>query len=208
MKPRRIFSFLCAIRFGLWLGFGLATTPVFAAQLSADALAIAVNANAVCVEHPQQNYGLCATVSRSANGPFDDVLFCQRRGELCNTLWSSTPNSVSVFVSLGFLNKGNYIWIAWADEGHPYYEIYDSNSLLMLKPGPSLSIIADDRLIQIRGVMPDGRVLVEVDADSWPKPACLGQTDIEFMLPENSCHFLLGAGSAELEISDTPNSRD
>ena len=73
---------------------------------------------------------LCFAKTASPHGPFDDVVFYRRteQGELY--LLSSQITGGSAFAGFDFSDKGRYMWVSWADEGHPYFSFYKTEAFL------------------------------------------------------------------------------
>jgi len=81
---------------------------------------------------------LCIIMTESAYGPFDDVIFYYLDKMDSMTYLGSHSDGGSTFAGLGFSSGGKYLWIGWAEEGHPYFEFYSTNDFI--KQGTSASM--------------------------------------------------------------------
>ena len=83
-----------------------------------------------CQHIPQQNIQLCVVRTDSALGPFDDVVLYRYSSSQGMTMLESYQSQTSTFTGVGFSDGGRYMWLSWADEGHPYYLIYNTRDFL------------------------------------------------------------------------------
>ena len=73
---------------------------------------------------------LCIIRTESAYGPFDDVIFYYLDEMGAVTLLGNHSDAVSTFAGLGFSSGGKYLWVGWAEEGHPYFEFYRTSDFI------------------------------------------------------------------------------
>lgn len=81
---------------------------------------------------------LCITKTESAYGPFDDVIFYHLDKMGAVTFLGSHSDAISTFAGFGFSSGGKYLWISWAEEGHPYFEFY--RTIDFIKQGTKASM--------------------------------------------------------------------
>lgn len=77
-----------------------------------------------CSIIPVRNEYLCFIETQSPYGPYDDVVFyhMDKNGDLA--LLGSQAGEVATFGGIGFSTGGAFMWISWAEEGHPHFEFY------------------------------------------------------------------------------------
>jgi hypothetical protein len=83
-----------------------------------------------CTPIPTQPDQLCVIVTLSPHGPFDDVVFYRRPSQGDLILLGSHKGEVATFGGVGFSRGGRYLWISWAEEGHPYFIFYPTETFL------------------------------------------------------------------------------
>ena len=87
---------------------------------------------------------LCIVITESAYGPFDDVVFYYLDKIGTTIFLGSHSVAVSTFAGLGFSSEGKYLWIGWAEEGHPYFEFYSTSGFIQQGTGAPMHYVLDD----------------------------------------------------------------
>ncbi|RDH84500.1 MAG: hypothetical protein DIZ80_03200 [endosymbiont of Galathealinum brachiosum] len=84
----------------------------------------------VCATIPSIEEQLCYSSTNSSYGPYDDVVFYKidKYGE--EVLLGSQSGGVATFGGFDFSLGGRYMWVSWAEEGHPFFEFYRTNDFL------------------------------------------------------------------------------
>ena len=73
---------------------------------------------------------LCVLITQSPFGPYDDVVFYRMNKAGYLTLLGSQSGDVATFGGFGFSSAGTYMWLSWAEEGHPHFEFYRTNAFM------------------------------------------------------------------------------
>ena len=83
-----------------------------------------------CSDIPGLNDRFCFVRTESEFGPYDDIVFYRvdTTGQII--LLGSKSDAVSTFGGFGFSSGSKYMWISWAEEGHPYFEFYRTRDFL------------------------------------------------------------------------------
>ncbi|MDH3342471.1 MAG: hypothetical protein OEM07_01985 [Gammaproteobacteria bacterium] len=73
---------------------------------------------------------LCFIQTQSSYGPYDDIVFYRVDPRGYATFLGSESGSVATFGGFEFSDKGIYMWLSWAEEGHPHFEFYRTRDFL------------------------------------------------------------------------------
>jgi|GEM_PF-1043595 hypothetical protein len=76
------------------------------------------------------NDQLCFIRTESIFGPYDDVVFYRINSTGQVIFLGSESNAVTTFGGLEFSEAGKYMWLSWAEEGHPHFEFYLTRDFL------------------------------------------------------------------------------
>ena len=80
-----------------------------------------------CSKIPNKSDRLCYIQTESSYGPYDDIVFYRVDGRGYATLLGSQSGGVATFGGFGFSTGGTYMWLEWAEEGHPHFEFYNTS---------------------------------------------------------------------------------
>ncbi len=83
---------------------------------------------------------LCFIRTDSVYGPYDDIVFYLIDKAGNKFFLSSNSGNVSTFGGFDFSTHGKYMWLSWAEEGHPYFEFYLTKNFL--EQGTSAKVLA------------------------------------------------------------------
>ncbi|MCK5663076.1 MAG: hypothetical protein KAI17_06300 [Thiotrichaceae bacterium] len=83
-----------------------------------------------CIAVESFNEQLCFISTESPFGPFDDIVFYKINTSGDIVYLSSESNGNTTFGGLGFSEGNKYMWLSWAEEGHPYFEFYLTDDFL------------------------------------------------------------------------------
>jgi len=83
-----------------------------------------------CIAIPNNNNQLCSVETESQYGPFDDVVFYKRDEEGYLFLLGSQKSYGQTFGSIEFSENGKYLYLSWAEEGHPQFHFYLTSKFL------------------------------------------------------------------------------
>jgi len=73
---------------------------------------------------------ICYTQTPNPNGPFDDVVLYVKDIYEELHLLNSEKDTSSTFGGFDFTPNGEYMWLSWAEEGHPYFIFYKTSDFL------------------------------------------------------------------------------
>ena len=83
-----------------------------------------------CSKIPAKNDQLCFIQTQSPYGPYDDIVFYRVDDKGYATLLGSQLGGVATFGGFGFSPAGVYMWLSWAEEGHPHFEFYRTTEFM------------------------------------------------------------------------------
>ena len=83
-----------------------------------------------CSKIPDKNTHLCFIQTQSPYGPYDDVVFYRMDKSGDVTLLGSQSGGVATFGGVDFSTRGAYMWLSWAEEGHPHFEFYRTRDFI------------------------------------------------------------------------------
>lgn len=98
--------------------------------VKADAVGLRNSLPVECDKVPDSNEHLCFIITQSAYGPYDDVVFYHKNSNGNLILLGSQKDGVATFGGAGFSTGGTYMWLSWAEEGHPHFEFYLTQNFL------------------------------------------------------------------------------
>ena len=117
-----------------------------------------------CTAIPGYKDKICFVITASPHGQFDDVVFYRKTADGELFLLSSQRTGGSAFAGVGFSDQGNYMWVSWADEGHPYFSFYKTDTFLNDgEHAESLSILSVYGFESFVSFTDDGKVLYTFD---------------------------------------------
>lgn len=150
----------------------------------------AIIGSTVCAEPPNRQYSICAVVTLQRDQPFQDAAYYLLRDETLHRITSTPDNSVGTFAGMGFINEGRFFWIGWADEGHPYFDIYESHAFMESPEARSLFQVALYGLEHVDSVQPDGTVVVAINREIVPGTKCLAPALTSDISDPGNCHIV------------------
>ena len=119
---------------------------------------------------------LCLVQTDSAYGPYDDVVF-YRLDKAGNAVFlSSQSGGVATFAGLGFSTGGKYMWVSWAEEGHPHFEFYLSRDFLTNGTHANvLKVLGDYYFEDFKQFSDSGEVVYALTIDAFENCADAGE---------------------------------
>ena len=142
-----IFVFICVIFLNVSMQVKSAE-PVAGLPLSLNCFPIPI--------HKDQ---LCTVKTISPYGPYDDVVFYRKTEQNELFLLGNQKGGVATFAGIGFSEQGVYMWISWAEEGHPSFGFY--KTAIFLEGGLAtemLDSLDDYAFDEFVGFSDDGKV--------------------------------------------------
>ena len=133
-------------------------------QLKIESTSIIPQLDLTCQPIPNNNFQICSLETLSEYGPFDDVVFYKRDQEGYLTLLSSQKSYGQTFGSIEFSEKGKYLYLSWAEEGHPQFHFYLTSKFL--ESGLSSDLVGfleDYYLVYIKSFSDDGQLIYLAD---------------------------------------------
>lgn len=84
-----------------------------------------------CRKIPTKDEHLCFIETQSPYGPYDDVVFYRmdKAGDVA--LLGSQAGEVATFGGVDFSTGGTFMWISWAEEGHPHFVFYSTSEFMI-----------------------------------------------------------------------------
>ena len=95
-----------------------------------DEASSAVSLPLQCRSTPAQSDQLCIIRTDSPYGPYDDVVFYRLDKNGDATLLGSQRGEVATFGGFEFSTGGIFMWLSWAEEGHPHFEFYRTKEFM------------------------------------------------------------------------------
>lgn len=92
-----------------------------------------------CSKIPGRTDHLCVLETQASYGPYDDVVFYRMDKDGYLTLLGSQSGGVATFGGFDFSSAGTYMWLSWAEEGHPNFGFYRTNAFM--KNGTSAKML-------------------------------------------------------------------
>lgn len=99
-------------------------------QVNAADMAIKNSLPLICTVMPSIGQPLCYVRTGSPYGPYDDIVFYRIDKYAEAILLGSQSGGVAVFGGFDFSPRGQFMWLSWAEEGHPYFEFYRTTDFL------------------------------------------------------------------------------
>lgn len=112
----------------LMLSFLLLTAFSFTAQAKQEQLLQSLPLE--CREIPNKTDRLCYIQTESSYGPYDDIVFYRMSQRGYATLLGSQSGGVATFGGFDFSTGGIYMWLSWAEEGHPHFAFYRTTEFM------------------------------------------------------------------------------
>jgi hypothetical protein len=131
---------------------------------------------------------LCTLVTSSPFGPFDDVVFYRKDVAGNLTFLRTVSGTVATFSFQGSSENGDFVALAWAEEGHPIFSIYHTSELLsdISDPQP-LTVISQYPFSHIDIISDDGVVVYGSEEEISVERCALNLE--QFRLTDNQyCH--------------------
>ena len=99
---------------------------------------------------------LCIIQTESFYGPYDDIVFYHMNNRGNVSLLGSNKGDVATFGGFEFSDGGKYMWLSWAEEGHPHFVFYRTNDFIANGTSAKvLSVVGDyefDQFIKFNDV--------------------------------------------------------
>ena len=122
----------------------------------------------VCAAIPSQAEQLCYIRTNSSYGPYDDIVFYKLDKYEEVVLLGSQSGGVATFVGFDFSIGGLYMWVSWAEEGHPYFEFYRTNEFLENGvKSQSLKVLGDYYFENFENFGEDGQIIYALTEGSF-----------------------------------------
>ena len=83
-----------------------------------------------CHKIPNKKDQLCYIETEADYGPYDDIVLYRVNSRDYATFLGSQSGGVATFGGFDFSTGGTYMWLEWAEEGHPHYEFYRTADFL------------------------------------------------------------------------------
>ena len=83
-----------------------------------------------CSNIPGKKDKLCVIQTQSPYGPYDEVVFYHMKKNGAVFLLGSQSGGVATFGGFDFSTTGVYMWVGWAEEGHPHFEFYQTSKFI------------------------------------------------------------------------------
>ena len=112
----------------LMLSFLLLTAFSFAAQAKQEQLLQSLPLE--CSKIPNKSDHLCFIQTQSPYGPYDDIVFYRISHSGDVVLLGSQSGGVATFGGFDFSTGGIYMWVSWAEEGHPRFAFYRTTEFM------------------------------------------------------------------------------
>ncbi len=119
-----------------------------------------------CTSAENFNEQLCFISTESPFGPFDDIVFYKisKSGDI--VYLSSESHGNTTFGGFGFSEGSKYLWISWAEEGHPlFYFHLTSDFLANGSKAIVLDVISDYYFEQFEQFSESGEVIYLLSED-------------------------------------------
>ena len=68
--------------------------------------------------------------TESPYGPYDQVVYYRLDKDQRAYLLGSEDGGVGTFGGIGFSDGGKYMWLGWAEEGHPHFTFYRTQQFI------------------------------------------------------------------------------
>ncbi|MDH5356136.1 MAG: hypothetical protein OEY09_16965 [Gammaproteobacteria bacterium] len=146
----RIYLFLIFSLFGFNSSFG-----------SAD-----ITLTATCENVPQSSDQLCHIITESPWGPFDDVAFYRLSDSGSAFLLAAYSGGGGIYNGTGYSEGGGFMWLSFAEEGHPYFIFYRTQDFLEVgQHADSIATLGDYYFEDFRTFADSGEVTYFVSTD-------------------------------------------
>lgn len=144
-----------------------------------------------CSSHPDGASDLCALITQSAFGPFDDVVFYNRDKIGTLSFLRAQPGSVSIFDDMGFSESGQYLWVTWRSEGHPVISIYRSDDFsIPYQRADAIRVFHQPGLDHIDGISKAGVALLGFVYREDGRVGCNAHSEKAMKCSLVNCHAL------------------
>jgi len=144
-----------------------------------------------CHKIPNHNEHLCFIVTQNPDGPFDDIVFYRMDKSGGIALLGSKIGEGDNFGGFDFSNGGKYMWLSWAEEGHPHFEFYRTSEFLINgTETKALKVLSDYYFDDFKSFTDDGEVIYLLADDAYENCDKAGQGisyQINTETPEKYC---------------------
>ena len=121
-----------------------------------------------CDKIPASTNRLCVLITQSPYGPYEDVVFYLMDKSDNATLLGSQSGGVAIFAGFDFSTTGIYMWLSWAEEGHPHFEFYRTRDFINNGLSTSsINILGDYYFDGFEKFSDDGEVVYRLDDSAY-----------------------------------------
>ena len=121
-----------------------------------------------CQKIPNRESQLCFIVTQSPFGPFDDVVFYHRDKNGYMSLLGSHSGEVATFGGVDFSTGGTFMWLSWAEEGHPHFKFYYTGKFISNGlSAKSVSVLGDYYFDGFEKFTDKGEVIYRLADDAY-----------------------------------------
>lgn len=150
-----------------------------------------------CESVPRSSDQLCVIRTESPYGPYDQVAYYHLDKNQRAYLLGSENGGVGTFAGFGFSDSGEYVWLGWAEEGHPHFLFYRTRQFIDNGINTEgLAVIGDYEFQEFLTFSDTGLVRYAIDEEScrykqkgahyWVKPEGKERYCVKTLqLPEN-----------------------
>ena len=140
-----------------------------------------------CSDIPTRQDKICFIETESPYGPYDDVVFYHMNKNGSVFLLGSQSGDVATFGGFDFSPSGIYMWLEWAEEGHPHFEFFKTSTFINNgTSAESLQILGDYYFTGFEKFSDTGEVIYSLDDGAFEDCDKAGK-DVSYKInPETS----------------------
>ncbi|WP_460311293.1 hypothetical protein [Aliiglaciecola aliphaticivorans] len=140
------------IKITMQLRFGLFILTLLTSNYGiADASSFPVT----CIPQPLKDIEICSLSTQSEHFPVNDLVLYKREKDRFPVLLEVIKGDVAVSWFWGFSRHGKYTVMAFAEEGHPYFVVYETSRFLESEQRPTAIAILSDYFLSDLIVLED-----------------------------------------------------
>ncbi|MEP4890588.1 MAG: hypothetical protein ABJV04_11215 [Aliiglaciecola sp.] len=110
-----------------------------------------------CQNHPQKKTEICVMSTHSEHFPVNDLVLYKRDKDRFPVFLEVIKGDVAVSWFWGFSQHGKYSVMGFAEEGHPYFLVYETSAFLQSEQRPkAIAVLSDYYLTDLLILEDDG----------------------------------------------------
>ena len=146
-----------------------------------------------CHTIPQHSDSLCIVETPSSDMPVNDIVFYRKDEFDRFVLLEAIKGDIAYVFIKGFSTGGKYTIIGYAEEGHPSYIIYETDTFLSAeRPIDMVALVSDYFITNMLSLDDEGNAVIELmhtPSDIQSEESCITSTQLPEYSNTELCHI-------------------